>query len=202
MREIKFNVYQFDELSDEAKKKAIETCKPSVADLANQFDSDEFRSTLSEIEKLFDISVNVWQIGPYCRPSFRFRFTLERWRQNEEEPKMLVRYLNEVLPYLKYAKRSYYKHGKHRTSRVLYEEQYDYCVSGTWCDAAVDDALNNMWEAFRKGLSCRDFVEDMLCNFFNKWQRALEDSWDDDYVAEHLNENGDEFLEDGTPYNR
>ena len=77
---------------------------------------------------------------------------------------------------------------------------YSYCLTGCWCDNAVDDALNNMWDAVRRGDSCYDFVNNMLHNFFHNWQRDMEAVYEDDYVAEHISENGDEFYEDGTPF--
>ena len=58
MREINFKVYSYDELSDEAKRVAIEKSRQSVGDILSEYDSDDYRATLKKIEQIFGIEVN------------------------------------------------------------------------------------------------------------------------------------------------
>ena len=201
MREINFKVYSYDELSDEAKRVAIEKSRQSVGDVRSEYDSDDYRTTLNKIEQIFGIEVKKWEVGLCSRPWFEFSFDDFQYNGGEDCGDLLLRYLNrEVLPHVNNFK--YYSKGRNckRSKVVLDPCGYSYCLTGCWCDNAVDDALNNMWDAVRRGDSCYDFVNNMLHNFFHNWQRDMEAVYEDDYVAEHISENGDEFYEDGTPF--
>lgn len=201
MREINFKVYSYDELSDEAKRVAVEKSRQSVGDVCSEFDSDEYRTTLNKIEQIFGIAVKKWEVGLCSRPWFEFSFDDYSYNEGEDCGDLLLRYLNrEILPHVNNFK--YYSKGRNhkRSKAVLDPYGYSYCLTGCWCDIAVDDALNNMWDAVRRGDSCYDFVNNMLHNFFHNWQRDMEAVYEDDYVAEHISENGDEFYEDGTPF--
>ena len=201
MREINFKVYSYDELSDEAKRVAIEKSRQSVGAICSEFDSDEYRTTLNKIEQIFGIEVKKWEVGLCSRPWFEFSFDDYSYNEGEDCGNLLLRYLNrEILPHVNNFK-YYSKRRKSKTSKVvLYPYGYSCCLTGCWCDNAVDDALNNMWESIRKGYSCYDFVNNMLHDFFHNWQRDMEAVYEDDYVAEYISENEYEFYEDGTPF--
>lgn len=201
MREINFKVYSYDELSDEAKRVAVEKSRQSVGDVCSEFDSDDYRSTLKKIEQIFCIEVLDYEVGLYALPWFKFSFDDDSYNEREDCGDLLLRYLNrEILPYVNNSK--YYSKGKNskRSKVVLDPYGYSYCLTGCWCDIAVDDALNNMWDAVRRGDSCYDFVNNMLHDFFHNWQRDMQALYEDDYVAEHISENGYEFYKDGTPF--
>ena len=200
MREINFKVYSYDELSEEAKRVAIEKSRQSVGDICSEFDSDDYRSTLKKIEQIFGIDIRDYEVGLYALPWFKFSFDDYSYNEREDCGDLLLRYLNrEILPYVNNFK--YYSKGKGKRSKVVLDPcGYSYCLTGCWCDIAVDDALNNMWDAVRRGDSCYDFVDNMLRNFFHNWQRDMQALYEDDYVAEHISENGYEFYEDGTPF--
>ena len=201
MREINFKVYSYDELSDEAKRVAIEKSRQSVGDILSEYDSDDYRATLNKIEQIFGIEVKKWEVGLCSRPWFEFSFDDFHYNEGEDCEDLLLRYLNrEILPHVNNFK-YYSKRRKSKASKVvLYPYGYSCCLTGCWCDNAVDDALNNMWESIRKGYSCYDFVNNMLHDFFHNWQRDMEAVYEDDYVAEYISENEYEFYEDGTPF--
>ena len=201
MREINFKVYSYDELSDEAKRVAIEKSRRSVGDVCSEFDSDNYRTTLNKIEQIFGIEVNRWEVGLRSRPWFDFSFDDFHYDEGEGSEELLLRYLNrEILPHVNNFK--YYTKGRNgkRSKVVLDPYGYSYCLTGCWCDKAVDDALNNMWDAVRRGDSSYDFVNNMLHEFFHNWQRDMEAVYEDDYVAEYISESEYEFYEDGTPF--
>ena len=201
MREINLKVYSYDELSDEAKRVAIEKSRQSVGDDRSEYDSDDYRATLNKIEQKFGIKVNRWEVGLCSRPWFEFSFDDIHYDKGGECEDLLLRYLNrEILPHVNNFK-YYSKRRKSKASKVvLYPYGYSCCLTGCWCDNAVDDALNNMWDAVRRGDSCYDFVSNMLHDFFHNWQMDMEAVYEDDYVAEHISENEYEFYEDGTPF--
>ena len=55
MKTITLNIYQYDELSDAAKKKAVENMRETIGSMLCDFDADDYRSALEKIEKIFEI---------------------------------------------------------------------------------------------------------------------------------------------------
>ena len=212
MREITFNVYQFDELPAHAKKNAVNNMRETIGSMLCDFDADEYRGALKEIEKIFEIKVYDWCVG--------YPGTYSRWRFNEssrfyemsDNPRFLVRYLDEVERWCR--KGRYYsghwrevpKSKEHpagldcitRYSKVMFERNY--CLAGDWTSAVVDDYMEKRWDYVRHHRTIEDFVDDMLYDFFKQWERDQEANYDDDAVKETIIGNDYEFLEDGRRY--
>lgn len=213
MREIKFNIYQYDELSAEAKKKAVENMRETIGSMLCDFDADDYRSALEEIEKIFEIKVEDWCVG--------YPGTYSHWRFNEnsrfsdlsDNPRFLVRYLDEVERYCR--KGRFYSSpfrkvpvSKEHPAGVAYTKRYskimferNYCLTGTWTSAVVDEYTGEKrWEYVRKHRTIEDFVGDMLYAFFKQWERDQEYNYDDEQIEETILANTYEFTEDGTRY--
>lgn len=213
MREIKFNIYQYDELSAEAKEKAVDNVRETIGSMLCDFDADDYRSALNEIEKIFEIKVYDWCVG--------YPGTYSRWRFNEnsrfsdlsDNPRFLVRYLNEVEQYCR--KGRYYsspfrecpKSEEHpngwtytkRYSKVMFERNY--CLTGTWTSSVVDNYTGDKrWDYVRKHRTIEDFIDDMLYDFFKQWERDQECNYEDDAIIDTILGNDYEFTEDGMRY--
>ena len=200
MRTIERKIYHYDELSDKAQKVAIESMRDEISNVRIESDAYEYRNTLDKIEHIFGVKVYNWNVNEYD-PYFRFEFTnIEE--DTENEPRLLLRYLNtNVLPYIDNKRRYYSKTARvSRKSRILSNESYDYCLTGCWCDDAVDNALNNIGQSLKKHLNAREFVESILEGFFKQWQNDYEYSNSDECIAEDIVANDYEFFEDGKPY--
>ena len=212
MRTITLNIYQYDKLSDAAKKKAVENMRETIGSMLCDFDADDYRSALKEIEKIFEIQVYDWCVG--------YPGTYSRWRFNEnsrfsdlsDEPKFLVRYLDEVERYCR--KGRFYSSSfrkvpvdkEHpagldytkRQSKVMFERNF--CLTGSWTSAVVDDYMEKRWEYVRKHRTIENFIDDMLHDFFKQWERDQEYNYDDENIEETILGNTYEFTEDGTRY--
>lgn len=212
MREIKFNIYQYDELSAEAKEKAVDNVRETIGSMLCDFDADDYRSALEKIEEIFEIRVYDWCVG--------YPGTYSRWRFNEnsrfsdlsDNPRFLVRYLDEVERYCRTGK--YYSSAfrkvpvskEHpagldytkRYSKVMFERNY--CLTGTWTSAVVDDYMEKRWDYVRKHRTIEDFVDDMLYDFFKQWERDQECNYEDDAIIDTILGNDYEFTEDGMRY--
>ena len=200
MRTIERKIYRYDELSEQAQKVAIEFMRDEISNVRIESDSYEYRNTLDKIEHIFGVNVYDWNVNEY-NPYFRFEFTnIEE--DTENEPRLLLRYLNtNVLPYIDNKKRYYSKTSKEsRRSRILYNNSYEYCLTGCWCDYAVDNALNNINQSVKNRLNARAFVENLLEGFFKQWQNDYEDAISEEYIAEEIEINDYEFYENGRPY--
>lgn len=201
MRTIETKVYQYDELSSEAKVNAINSLRNELSGNRIDIEAYDYRNTLAEIEKIFRIKVRDWSVNGYSPTYFRFDF-VNLDEDIENEPKFLLRYLNRyVLPCIDCRKTYYAKNfRKKRKSRIISYPKYDFCITGAWTDCAVDDALNNIKESIMQGKSAKDFVKDMLNNFFRRWNMDCEYAYSDESIEDEIMNNEYEFLENGKPY--
>lgn len=206
MRTIKTDLYLYDELNETAKKKAIEQCREYVAEICNEQDNDAYRNTLERIEEVFEIDVYDWSTD-YL--SYRYRFKNERWGDNDEDPKMLVRYLNHVSDDLfkgrYYSTDGRYENGKYKYSygysKVLFDAD-EWSLTGMWCDEVVTKAMKDTAKYIRAGWTIRDFLDSMLSSFFYQWYTNYDANRSDGNVEDYLEGNNTcEFLADGTRYN-
>lgn len=213
MRTITFNVFNFDELSAEAQAKALDNSRERVCSMLCDFDSDDYRSTLEEIEKIFEIKVYDWCVG-YPGTYSRWRFNENsRFSQLSDNPRYLLRYLDEVERWCRKGKyysghwRNVPKSKEHpaglecltRYSKVMFERNY--ALTGTWTSAVVDEYTGEKrWEYVRKNRTIEDYIDDMLYDFFKQWERDLDANYEDEAVKETIVANDYEFTEDGSIY--
>ena len=204
MRTIETKVYKYNELSSEAKANAINSLRNRLSENRINIEADDYRNTLEKIEVIFRIKVRDWSVNGYSPTYFRFYF-VNLDEDIENEPKFLLRYLNRyVLPCIDcrktYYAKNHYENHKKRKSKIISYPKYDFCITGAWTDCAVDDALNNIKESIMQGKSAREFVSDMLDNFFKQWNKDCEYAYSDESIEEDILSNGYEFLENGKPY--
>lgn len=204
MRTIETKVYRYDELSEQAKENARNSLRDMLSENMIDAEAYDYRNALKKIEEIFGIKVRDWSVNGYSPTYFRFYF-VNLDEDIENEPKFLLRYLNrDVLPCIDcretYYAKNYYENHKKRKSRIISYPIYDFCITGAWADIAVDNALNNIKESIMQGKSAREFVSDMLDNFFKQWNKDCEYAYSDEFVEEDIMNNGYEFLENGKPY--
>ena len=205
MRTIETKVYQYEELSEQAKENARNSLRDRLSGNRIEIESDDYWNTLKKIEEIFGIKVRDWSVNGYSPTYFRFYF-VNLDEDMENEPKLLLRYLNrDVLPCIDcrktYYAKNFYKNHKKRKSRISYPKfKYDFCITGAWTDCAVDDALNNIKESIMQGKSAREFVRNMLNNFFERWNKDYEYAYSDESIEDEIVNNEYEFLENGKPY--
>lgn len=200
MRTIEHQIYHYDELSEQAQHVAIESMRDENGSVRIESDSYEYRNTLDKIEHFFGVKVYDWHVDEY-NYYFRFDFTgIDE--ETENEPRLLLRYLNtNVLPCIDNKKRYYSKTSRaSRKSRILCNKSYDYCLTGCWCDNAIDNALNNIKQSVKNKLNAREFVESILEGFFEQWRNDYEYALSDECIAEDIEANEYEFYENGKPY--
>ena len=200
MRTIEHQIFRYDELSEQAQQVAIESMKDEISSVRTESESYEYRNALDKIENLFGVNVYDYHVDEY-NYYFRFKFT-NIGEEKENEPRLLLRYLNtNVLPCIDNKKRYYSKTARvSRRSRILCNKSYDYCLTGCWYDESVDNALNNINQSVKNHLSAREFVESILEGFFEQWRRDYEYTCSDECIAEEIETNDYEFYENGKPY--
>ena len=200
MRTIERKIYRYDELSEQAQQVAIEFMRDEISSVRTESESYEYRNTLEMIERIFRVKIYDWSVNEY-NSYFRFDF-VGIDEDMENEPRLLLRYLNtNVLPCIDNQKRYYSKTARaSRKSRILSNKSYDYCLTGCWCDDAVDNALNNINQSVKNHLNVREFVKSILEGFFEQWQNDYKYAYSDECIAEKIEANDYEFFENGKPY--
>lgn len=200
MRTIEHKIFHYDELSEQAQKVAIESMRDEISSVRTESDSYEYRNALDKIEHIFRVKVYDWHVDEY-NSYFRFDF-VGIDEDIENEPRLLLRYLNNnVLPCIDNRKRYYTKgYTASRRSKIMFDNEYDSCITGTWTDNAIDDALNNIKRSLKKHLNAREFVGSILEGFFEQWRNDYEYSYSDECIAEDIEANDCEFYENGEPY--
>lgn len=200
MRTIEHQIYRYDELNAQAQQVATDSLRDRISGTRIESDSADYRNTLEMIEQIFRIKVRDWRIDS-CAYFFRFDFVGVD-EDIENEPRLLLRYLNtNVLPCIDNKIRYYSKTSRvSRWSRILSSKRYFYCLTGCWCDEAVDNALNNINQSVKNRLNAREFVENLLEGFFKQWQNDYEYACTDECIAEEIEVNDYEFFENGKPY--
>ena len=199
MRTIEHQIFRYNELSEQAQQVATESMRDRISGTRIELDSADYRNTLEMIEQIFRVNIYDWSVDEY-NSYFRFDF-VGIDEDIENEPRLFLRYLNtNVLPCIDNRKRYYSKTARvSRRSRILCNKNYSYCLTGCWCDDAVDNALNNINQSVKKQLSATEFVEGILEGFFKQWQNDYEYSYTDECITEEIEDNNYEFYEDGKP---
>ncbi len=213
MRTITFDVYNYDELSAPAKEKALESMRETIGSCRSDDDAYEYRAALEKIEEIFEIKVYDWCVG-YPGTYSRWRFKEgSRFSEMSDEPRFLVRYLDEVERWCRKGK--YYSSPfrkvpvdkEHpagldytkRYSKVMFERNC--CLTGSWTSCIVDDYTGaKRWEYVRKGRTIEDFLDDMLYDFFKQWERDQECNYEDETIEDEILNRDYEFMEDGRRY--
>lgn len=206
MRTVTTKVFKFDELPAEVQDLAVDKIRSKVAEILIDFDADDYRDALAALQENLSIRVRDWSVDSYSY-YYNFTFTGDRWDDLADDARYLCRYLDDL--YFSLRKGKYYSttgswidgkyHYKERRSRALIEPWCG-CLTGCWTDHAMADAMENRYEAVRAGKTIRDFVGDILENFFIQWRRDIESAYTDEAVRDHIEANDLEFTEDGEQY--
>ena len=206
METISLNLYSFGELSEEAQERVIEREGGWISQGRVEIDQDDWMETLERVEKALGIKVKDWEVG-LSGYRFGFSFKSSAWNDLADEARYLLRYLDEKESYFRkgkyYSTPFKYEAGKapsckSRVSKIMFRS--DYPLTGMWTDGSIGKSWENRWDAVRRGDSIREFVQDMLEDFFMSWQREIEYAYTDEAVASELEEMGFSYLEDGTKY--
>ena len=220
MKEITIKLYTFDELSDEAKKKAHETFL-STGDYWGA--SGDATATIKKVEELFGIKLSDWEINSYNPRYPTVAFQDSRWHDDALDLKgnRARAYLWNNFGKVLLTGRYYSKwHGtKYAHSRLFFDRVYDgTCpLTGVCFDCDALDPLayfcfGVVWNGEKRVPSCRSLradnavtvksvIQDCVYSLFKAFNADYEASESMDYFAELCEGNGWTFEEDGTMRN-
>jgi len=213
MRTETITYYYLDELTPMAKKAAIEHMRSRAGETMLNFVDDDYKSALNKIEEVFNIKIKNWEVGGENDYHYRFEFKpnyhwdLGNGEYYEDEPRFFLRWLNNEIWWQVYKGKYFskttgtnpYRYIQRRSKVLGDKPTFCCCLTGSYTDYAVDDALNNAWEHARKGGTIEEFINNMLDDFFAKWGIDRDYCFEDCEVEDYLIGNEYEFLENGEP---
>lgn len=199
MRTETINIYSFDELSEEAKQKAIENNRPEEI-----FWADENRQSMEAFADLFPIKVTNWSYGNQGE-GVDFYFTCEDEIENLSGQRLATYIWNNYRKDL-YTYKQYWRCGehfncvgansKHTTSKIFLDEFG--CPFTGYC---MDNEIIAPLFAFMRKPDANTTFEDLLNDCFSAWIKAcnndIEFQNSDDQIIETIKSNEYEFDENG-----
>ena len=201
MRTITTTIYHFDELSEEAKKKAIESfrCTESF-----QFYNEEIQDTIKEIARSISCDYDYYSYdGIFYEVSFTSHDNIESLSGKRAYAYIVNNYLMPNKEYKTYWKdHCIYCDGRKnvkRKSNLFYS--WDNCpFTGYIADCCFIEA----WRAWEKSFTSKSTIEDFLdllgAKLGKEWTGENEYQNSNEFISEMLTVNDYEFLEDGTEF--
>ena len=220
MKETTIKLYTFDELSDEAKKRAHETFL-SAGDYWGA--SSDAMATIKKVEDFFCIKISDWEIGSYNPRYPTVTFDDSRWyndaldlKGNRARAYLWSNFGKVLLTGRYYSK---WRGTKYAHSRLFFDRVYDgTCpLTGVCFDCDALDPLAYFcfgvaWNGEKRVPSSRSLradnavtvksvIQDCVYSMFKAFNEDCEASESMDYFAELCEVNGWTFEEDGTMRN-
>lgn len=183
---IEITLYTFDELSDEAKEKAIENYRAKNFEI---FWSQEIFDSLKELLKLANVSLRDYSLG--LERSY-IKIDMEEEIKNLYGPRAIAWLENNLLCKLRVPWK-----GKRRIKGRKYKNYAGMIPSCPLTGICFDDDfLNELRENIKKNT-----LYDSFMWLADKYQSLLnaehENQNSEEYISEHFSMNGYEFLETG-----
>ena len=196
-----YNVYKFDELSDEAKESAINSFRGIDQDLPW---IDENRKSMETFCDIFNVKVTDWHYSPYSHSSISFNMDNVDDDVKELKGIRLLKYIvNNYWSDLfkgkffstsgKYIDGQYHYRSRH--SKVMFETS---CVLTGYC--LDDDILKPVYDFLKKpdeNVDLEYLVNDCLWSWIYACNRDIEYQFSDEAITETIECNDYMFTEDG-----
>lgn len=191
MRTKTINIYSFDELSEEAKEKAIEYYRERNTEI---FWMDETIESLKELFKNCDgISLKDYSLGEY-QSWIKVDFTNEEV-ENFTGKRAMAWIENNLLSNIR---TSYYGNKRKELRKYgngYYAGKIKPCPFTGYC--VDDDLLDDLIKEVKDGNDLKTVFEGLAITIQRIIQNEVECQNSEEYIAEHFEANGYEFDEEG-----
>lgn len=216
MRTIELKLYKFEELSEEAKQKAIEDWRSNDTEIAW---ASENRQTMEKFAEIFPIKVTNWSYGGRGE-GVSFRFTADDCIEELSGQRLATYIWNNYKSDL--FKGKYYRHLSDGSKRIFHKrikseqlknpgrrcDWFNAYYSGIILDHSCvltgycmdDDILDPIYKFLDKptNQNFRELLEDCFDEWIKACNRDIEWQNSDEYIIETIQANDYEFTEDGT----
>lgn len=196
MRIVEVKVYEFDELSEKAKERAVEKYNYPEPDVS-------IWKIIKEFETHFGLKVESRDLERY----FKIRFDNDDYDDIcSLTGERLYRYIQNNFHDTLYEKKAYrivrdhIYTGKKRVSRIMYEET-ECPFTGLWLDDFLLDPIREFMNKIEYGITFEELMERSVSNLVSGYKEYMEYLESEEHFAEDCEANGYEFFEDGMMYN-
>lgn len=207
MKTIELNLYSFNELSEEAKEKAIENWLSGAGNEDFYYDEriKSYNKAMEIYNQLESIEneISGARLVAYIENNFS-----HLWRNTNRISKHLIKY-PELVTKKRIKNGCYFENSdyqykynclKFRVSRIFETNNIDNCpLTGVCYDVDFMEPIINFMKNPSSKTTNIDLWEDMP-SYESIYNRDMEDINSDEYVSEHLEANNYEFTEDGKIY--
>lgn len=202
MRQEIITIYNFDDLSPEAQRRAWD----NGPDFSGDYGS-EYIATLRAFEKIFDIDVYRYNVDPFYRVSYSYVKAGAACDCPEGDALRLARYMwNNYAEYIrkgKYYEKLTLNGGKFRRvkrySKITFKMD-DCPLTGYGYDCDILQPVIDCLTYKRFFDSIDELFNECLSGFFHAWQAEIEYCNSFEYFADMARENGWEYYETGEMY--
>ena len=196
MRIVEVKVYEFNELSEKAKERAVEKYNYLEPDVS-------IWKIIKEFETHFGLKVESRDLERY----FKIRFDNDDYDDiSTLNGERLYRYIQNNFHDTLYKRKEYgivkdYRYtGKKRVSRILYEKT-ECPFTGLWLDESLLEPVREFMRKIEYGLTLKGLMERCVSNLVGEYKEYIEYLESEEHFAEYCEANDWEFFEDGTMYN-
>lgn len=184
-----YKVYKFNELSDEAKEKAIEKIRKREYNAGFPW-SEEYRQSLEGFAKFFDITLKDWSVGGRGEGvSFDLSENMDGLKGVRLYKYLVNNYLNRTKEY------KYSKEKKGQKYNVLAGECF---FTGFCADENLLDAIREFCKKPKKDLEARELFEACFWDWIKAYNADSDYQTSDEGIKETIEANDYDFLENGT----
>lgn len=196
MRTVEIKIYEFSELSEKARERALEKYNNPEPEVG-------IWEILKEFEKHFNLKVESRDLERY----FRIHF----YNDDDEcissmEGERLYKYIQNNFHNTLFERKEYrivkdYGYtGKKRVSKILYKEM-ECPFTGLWLDEFLLDPIREFMRNIEYGITLEDLMERCVSNLVENYKEYIEYLESEENFKADCECNGWEFMEDGTMYN-
>lgn len=202
-----FRVYNYSELSKEAKERAYNdySDNPEFQEMVSGWEWRDAEETIKQFERVFDVEVH-WnfELGNYCVRRIKFG---NSWQNERLSGERLRRYIVNnfydciTSPRTMYSRKSDYR--VRRTSKISVE-RFNCPLTGVCYDNAIlqpiFDFIDGRSHYDRGGCPCAYLIEDCFNSLFKDVQSSIEGYLSKEYFEEEI-AMGTLYFKDGTVFN-
>ena len=185
IKEIK--VFEFQELSNESQNKAIEYFANEI-NFAD-FWSIDYKNTLDKFCYIFDVKLRDWNVDT-CNYNYRISSIPDTEINGLKLYKLIQNCFFDSL----YSKKTFYKNGKKRKSKILLEQND---ITGFCADYAILKPIYDYIKKPNLSYNYKDLIELCLNSFFSYWLNDINYQYSRENIKEYIEINNYEFLESG-----
>lgn len=193
MRTVGINVYEYEELSDSAKEKALHDYRSN-----GDYNGEENKDTLKAFEAIFPIKINDWCYGGDRNDGVKWEFIEEDEIEQLSGIRLSTYIYNNYFHNL-FKGKLYYGTGykKKRRSNIIF--QNNGVLTGYTTDHSLLDPIYNFLKKPTKQ-TFHDLIEECLSEWVNDCTKDMEYYYSEEAFRESCEANEWEFYESGRMY--